>query len=104
MDQLLNDIAGAYEQRIQLAGKELHFVVLVSFLLSFGFIRTSTHMIRAQVSWWPGNVETKGGTAHPPPRVGDPAADRRRVHGASRSTRTLRGTRSWRCCSASAWG
>ena len=62
MDQLLNDIAGAYEQRIQLAGKELHFVVLVSFLLSWGFIRTSAHMIRAQVSWWPGNVETKGGT------------------------------------------
>jgi len=62
MDQLLNDIARAYEQRIQLAGKELHFVVLVSFLLSWGFIRTSAHMIRAQVSWWPGNVETKGGT------------------------------------------
>ena len=30
--------------------------------MSWGFIRMSTHMIRAQVSWWPGNVETKGGT------------------------------------------
>src|SRR5581483_3249339 len=29
-------------------------------LLSFGFIRFSTRMIRAQVSWWPGNV-TPGG-------------------------------------------
>ena len=29
-------------------------------LLSFGFIRFSTRMIRAEVSWWPGNV-TPGG-------------------------------------------
>jgi hypothetical protein len=29
-------------------------------LLSFGFIRVSTRMIRAEVSWWPGNV-TPGG-------------------------------------------
>ena len=40
----------------------MHFLILLSFLGSFGFIRTSAHMIRAQVSWWPGNVETKGGT------------------------------------------
>jgi hypothetical protein len=62
VDRLLDDIVHAYEQRIQLPGKELHFVVLMSFLLSWGFIRTSAHMIHAQVSWWPGNVETKGGT------------------------------------------
>jgi hypothetical protein len=30
-------------------------------MLSFGFIRTSARMIRAQVSWWPGNVETGSG-------------------------------------------
>jgi hypothetical protein len=35
-------------------------IVLVSMLLSFGFIRFSTRMIRAEVSWWPGNV-TPGG-------------------------------------------
>ena len=29
-------------------------------VLSFGFIRMSTRMIRAEVSWWPGNV-TPGG-------------------------------------------
>jgi len=35
-------------------------VLLVSMLLSFAFIRFSTRMIRAEVSWWPGNV-TPGG-------------------------------------------
>ena len=29
-------------------------------LLSFGFIRFSTRMIRAEVSWWPGNVSPGG--------------------------------------------
>lgn len=36
-------------------------LLYLAFLGSFGFIRTSAHMIRAQVSWWPGNV-TVGGT------------------------------------------
>jgi hypothetical protein len=62
MDALWHDIQHAYETHIEAAGKELHFLLLLSFLCSFGFIRTSAHMIRAQVSWWPGNVETKGGT------------------------------------------
>jgi hypothetical protein len=62
MDQLFADIELAYRTHIEAAGKEYHFLILVAFLLSWGFIRTSAHMIRAQVSWWPGNVETKGGT------------------------------------------
>jgi hypothetical protein len=62
LDRLLDDITTAYHRGIEVPGKELHFLVLVAFLCSFGFIRTSAHMIRAQVSWWPGNVETKGGT------------------------------------------
>jgi hypothetical protein len=62
VEQLLHDIGRAYEVRIQATGKEMHFLVLISFLVSWGFIRTSAHLIRAQVSWWPGNVETKGGT------------------------------------------
>ena len=62
MDRLLDDIGNAYQRGIQAPGKEAHFLVLLAFLCSFGFIRTSAHMIRAQVSWWPGNVETKGGT------------------------------------------
>jgi hypothetical protein len=60
--QLWDDIARAYDKHIQVPGKETHFLILIAFVCSFGFIRTSAHMIRAQVSWWPGNVETKGGT------------------------------------------
>jgi hypothetical protein len=60
--RLWDDITGAYDRHIQVPGKEIHFLILVAFVCSFGFIRTSAHMIRAQVSWWPGNVETKSGT------------------------------------------
>ena len=35
-------------------------ILLGAMLLSFGFIRFSTRMIRAEVSWWPGNIETAG--------------------------------------------
>jgi hypothetical protein len=60
--RLWDDITAAYDREIQVPGKEIHFLILIAFVCSFGFIRTSAHMIRAQVSWWPGNVETKGGT------------------------------------------
>ncbi|CAB4921009.1 unannotated protein [freshwater metagenome] len=43
------------------AGRSSAFLVLVSFVVSFLFIRTSARMIRAEVSWWPGNVETESG-------------------------------------------
>jgi hypothetical protein len=62
VDRLADDLSRAYDRGIQAPGKEVHFLVLVAFLLSFGFIRTSAHLIKAQVKWWPGNVETKGGT------------------------------------------
>jgi hypothetical protein len=62
VERLWEDITAAYDEHIQLAGKETHFLILIAFVCSFGFIRGSAHMIRAQVSWWPGNVETKGGT------------------------------------------
>jgi hypothetical protein len=62
VDRLWEDITRAYDREIQVPGKELHFLILIAFVCSFGFIRGSAHMIRAQVSWWPGNVETKGGT------------------------------------------
>jgi hypothetical protein len=62
VDALWHDLSLAYERHIEAVGKEMHFLILLSFLGSFGFIRTSAHMIRAQVSWWPGNVETKSGT------------------------------------------
>ena len=62
MEQLWHHISRAYDHHIQAPGKETHFLILMAFVCSFGFIRTSAHMIRAQVSWWPGNVETKSGT------------------------------------------
>jgi hypothetical protein len=62
VERLWDDITAAYDREIQVPGKETHFLILMAFVCSFGFIRGSAHMIRAQVSWWPGNVETKGGT------------------------------------------
>jgi uncharacterized membrane protein len=62
VDRLLDRIGNAWDDGIRAPGKEAHLLVLVAFLLSFGFIRTSAHLIRAQVSWWPGNVKTKSGT------------------------------------------
>jgi lysyl-tRNA synthetase class 2 len=46
----------AFDAADQRAG----LILLGCMLLSFGFIRFSTRMIRAEVSWWPGNV-TPGG-------------------------------------------
>jgi hypothetical protein len=43
-------------------GGRAGFVLLGAFLLSFLFIRTSARLIRnPKVTWWPGNVSTKGG-------------------------------------------
>ena len=50
MDRLWDDITGAYDREIQVPGKEIHFLILIAFVCSFGFIRGSAHMIRAQVS------------------------------------------------------
>jgi hypothetical protein len=37
-------------------------VLLAGFLLSFGFIRMSTRLMRSpKVPWWPGSIETGGG-------------------------------------------
>jgi lysyl-tRNA synthetase class 2 len=44
--------------------REPELLFLIAFLASFGFIRTSAHMIRAQVSWWPGNVQVGGTHVH----------------------------------------
>jgi hypothetical protein len=46
----------AFDKADQRAG----LILLGSMLLSFGFIRFSTRMIRAEVSWWPGNVSPGG--------------------------------------------
>jgi hypothetical protein len=57
-------LGSAYQEGIVDTGREPHFLFFVAFLLTFGFIRTSTHMIRAQVSWWPGNVAVGGTHIH----------------------------------------
>ncbi|MGB2694651.1 MAG: hypothetical protein WBD55_05620 [Dehalococcoidia bacterium] len=41
-------------------GRQGTFLLLVSFLLAFLFIRTSARLTRS-VSWWPGGVETESG-------------------------------------------
>jgi hypothetical protein len=61
---VVGSIASAYRDGIVDTGRETQFLFFVSFLLTFGFIRTSAHMIRAQVSWWPGNVEVGGTHIH----------------------------------------
>jgi lysyl-tRNA synthetase class 2 len=48
--------SAAFDKADQRAG----MILLGAMLLSFGFIRFSTRMIRAEVKWWPGNV-TPGG-------------------------------------------
>lgn len=60
----LGSIGSVYQEGIVDAGKEPAFLFLVAFLGAFGFIRTSAHMIRAQVSWWPGNVQVGGTHIH----------------------------------------
>src|SRR5215211_5827894 len=57
-------LASVWQDDIVDDGKLAEFLLLVSFLVSWGFIRTSTHMIRAQVKWWPGNVSVKGTHIH----------------------------------------
>jgi hypothetical protein len=43
-------------------GERTAFLVLLAMLLSFGFIRMSTRLMRSpKVTWWPGSVETGSG-------------------------------------------
>ena len=56
-------IGSLYDRAIVDTGRQPEFLFFVSFLITFGFIRTSAHMIRAQVSWWPGNVRSAAPTS-----------------------------------------
>ena len=64
MDPTLASVGDLYREGIVETGREAQFLFFVSFLLSWSFIRTSAHMIRAQVSWWPGNVQVGGTHIH----------------------------------------
>ena len=61
---VLDALADAYDTAIVDTGREAELLLLVSFLAAFSFIRTSAHLIRAQVRWWPGNVEVHGTHVH----------------------------------------
>jgi hypothetical protein len=46
-------------------GRESGFLVLLAFMISFGFIRTSARLARSpRVTWWPGSVEAGGVHLH----------------------------------------
>jgi hypothetical protein len=46
-------------------GRECGFLVLLAFLISFSFIRTSARLMRSpRVPWWPGSVEAGGVHIH----------------------------------------
>ena len=61
---VLASIGSVYDRAIVDTGRQPEFLFFVAFLVTFGFIRTSAHLIRAQVKWWPGNVEVGGTHIH----------------------------------------
>ncbi len=50
-----------WEEHLVAHGRQGVFLVLVGFVGSFAFIRMSTRLIRKEVSWWPGNIESDSG-------------------------------------------
>ncbi|QKW06100.1 hypothetical protein HUT18_06480 [Streptomyces sp. NA04227] len=53
-----------YTRTIVDPGKQPLLIMLVAFIVAFLFIRLSVRMIRAEVSWWPGNIEGEGFHLH----------------------------------------
>lgn len=60
----LASVGSEFDTEIVDTGRLAAFLFFVALLGTFAFIRTSTHMIRAQVSWWPGNVSVGGTHVH----------------------------------------
>ncbi len=58
---LANVVAEFWNQHLVDHDRQGVFLVLVGFVGSFAFIRMSTRLIRKEVSWWPGNVESESG-------------------------------------------
>jgi hypothetical protein len=57
-------VGSEFDREIVDTGQLAAFCFFLALLGTFGFIRTSTHMIKAQVSWWPGNVSVGGTHVH----------------------------------------
>jgi lysyl-tRNA synthetase class 2 len=57
-------VSSEFEHEIVDTGQLAAFCFFIALLGTYGFIRTSTHMIKAQVSWWPGNVDVGGTHVH----------------------------------------
>ncbi len=64
MAPVLASLGSVYGDAIVETGREPELLFFVAFLCSFGFIRTSTHLIKAQVRWWPGNISVGGTHIH----------------------------------------
>jgi hypothetical protein len=57
---MLDFIVDLYDRLILEPGKAPLFWMVFAFMVTFGSIRLSVHMIRRQVRWWPGNIESGG--------------------------------------------
>jgi hypothetical protein len=57
---MLSNVSGWFHRSVVETGRLPLFCFFAGMLVAFGFIRLSVRMIRAGVSWWPGNV-TPGG-------------------------------------------
>ncbi len=64
MFSTLASVGSEFHREIVRTGQLAAFLLFIALLGTFGFIRLSTHMIRAQVSWWPGNVSVGGTHVH----------------------------------------
>jgi hypothetical protein len=61
---VLASVGSEFQREIVDSGRLAAFVFFIALLGTFAFIRTSTWMIRKQVSWWPGNVSVGGTHVH----------------------------------------
>lgn len=61
---IIASVGSEFQDEIVDSGRLASFVFFIVLLGTFGFIRTSTWMIRNQVSWWPGNVQVGGTHVH----------------------------------------
>jgi lysyl-tRNA synthetase class 2 len=57
-------VSSEFDREIVDTGKLAAFLFFLALAGTCGFIRMSTHMIRAQVKWWPGNVSVGGTHVH----------------------------------------